>query len=60
MAAQPTIMQVQVPPGAGPGAAMLVQAPDGRQIQVEVPPGAAAGSVFQVQVPPAAMEMERP
>ena len=60
IAAQPTIMQVQVPPGAGPGAAMLVQAPDGRQIQVEVPPGAAAGSVFQVQVPPAAMEMERP
>ena len=47
-------IQVQVPPNAGPGATIAVQAPDGRQIHVQVPAQAGPGAVFQVQIPPAA------
>ena len=47
-------MQVQVPPGAAPGAVIVVQTPSGAQIQVAVPAGAAPGQVFMVQLPPAA------
>jgi len=45
------MMAVQVPPGAGPGTQVQVQAPDGQTLQVSVPAGVGPGQTFQVQVP---------
>ena len=66
---------VQVPPGAGPGQTLQVQAPNGVTLQVQIPQGSAPGTTFEVatpampvdvtvappraQVSPAPMEMER-
>ena len=66
---------VQVPPGAGPGQTLQVQAPNGVTVQVQIPQGSAPGTTFEVatpampvdvtvapptaQVSPAPMEMER-
>jgi len=47
---QPTLMQVTCPENLGPGAPLVVQAPDGRQLQVTVPAGVGPGMHFQVQV----------
>lgn len=43
------IMQVVVPPGAGPGALIQVQAPTGQVLQVQVPQGVPEGCVFTAQ-----------
>jgi len=45
----PGTMQVAVPPGAGAGTALQVQAPTGQMVQVQVPPGVPEGGVFTVQ-----------
>ena len=61
------VLQVMVPVGAPPGAPIVVQAPDSRQIQITstmsncqmatiqvvVPPGTGGGAVFNVQMSPA-------
>jgi len=50
------LINVQVPPGAGPGTTLQVQSPSGQQIQVVVPDGVSEGQVFQVQEPPLVVE----
>jgi len=47
---QKTKLQVQVPPGVGPGSLIAVQAPDGRQVQVVLPPGAVPGATLELEV----------
>mmetsp|Transcript_77819 Transcript_77819/g.166842 ORF Transcript_77819/g.166842 Transcript_77819/m.166842 type:complete len:395 (+) Transcript_77819:111-1295(+) len=42
-------LQIQVPPGAGPGATIQCQAPDGRTLQVQIPPGVQPGQLLTVQ-----------
>jgi len=44
------LVEVQCPPGAGPGALILVTGPDGRQAQVEIPDGVAPGMFFQCEI----------
>ena len=50
MAPQPTIMNVTVPAGMGPGQQLQMQTPDGRMVQVAVPAGMGPGMTFQIQV----------
>ena len=49
MASQHQIMQVQVPPGSGPGQQIQVHA-GGQLVAVTVPEGVTAGKTFQMQV----------
>ena len=42
-------MQVSVPPGAGPGTTLQVQAPTGEVVRAQVPQGIPAGGAFTVQ-----------
>jgi len=46
-----TTFAVQVPQGAGVGALLSVQTPQGTHLQVTVPKGVAAGDIFHVQNP---------
>jgi hypothetical protein len=46
----PVMLQVTIPAGMGPGAALTVQAPDGRLFSVTVPAGSRAGDVLSVDV----------
>ena len=46
-------MQVQVPPGIGPGQTFLVMTPGGAQMQVACPPGVAPGQSIAISVPAA-------
>jgi len=50
VARAPVVLQIQVPPGVGPGSTLQARAPDGRVLQIQVPPGVAPGSTLQVQV----------
>lgn len=47
-------MQVEVPPGRGPGSVLVVLAPGGQKVQVTVPPGYGPGSNLLVQFQPTA------
>lgn len=45
-------MQVEVPPGRGPGSELVVLAPDGQKVQVTVPSGYGPGANLLVQFHP--------
>ncbi|CAE6970966.1 unnamed protein product, partial [Symbiodinium sp. CCMP2456] len=47
----PSLMQVIVPEGFGPGQMFQVQGPGGGMMQVQVPQGALPGQVLQVAAP---------
>ena len=48
-----TVIQLQVPPEAQPGAVIAAQV-NGQTIQAQVPPGLQPGDIFSVQVPASA------
>ena len=56
---QPTFSFV-VPPGAGLGTTLTVQAPNGQTVQVAVPPGTSPGASLTVAMPPAPVVASQP
>jgi len=50
-APQMQALQIQCPPGAGPGAVLAVPMPSGGTQEITVPAGVAVGQVFTVEVP---------
>lgn len=48
--AQQVTIQIQVPPGVGPGQMLQAQTPDGRTVQIQIPPGVGPGQMLQFTV----------